>query len=119
MCLVETLRDALGDSVTTSFSTYRDEIKQQIKEDIKELATSLLKEKTYAQAISAPGPKPGLDPKALKVREQKTATRQERTKFEVTLTVTTEETKKSLAAMSYKDITERIQTTINTNVPTS
>jgi len=113
--LVETLRDALGDSATTSFSTFKDEIKQQIKEDIKELVTSL-KEKSYAQAISAPSPKTGLDPKAFKVREQKTATRQERAKYEVTLTATTKETKEKLIAMSYKDITERIQTTINTNV---
>src|SRR5579862_6104522 len=88
MGLVETLRDAFGDSAMTSFSTFRDEIKQQIKEDIKELVTSL-KEKSYAQAISAPSPKPGLDPKALKVREQKTATRQERAKYEVKLTATT------------------------------
>jgi hypothetical protein len=111
MGLVEKLRDAFGDSAMTSFSTFRDEI----KEDIKELVTSL-KEKSYAQAISAPGPKPGLDPKTLKVREQKTATRQERAKYEITLTATTKETKEKLIAMSYKDITERIQTTINTNV---
>jgi len=115
MGLVVALRNALGDIATMSFSTFKDEIKQQIKEDIKELVTSL-KEKSYAQAISAPGPKPGLDPKALKVREQKTATRQERAKYEVTLTATTKETKEKLIAMSYKDITERIQTTINTNV---
>ena len=65
MYLAETLRDAFGDNAMTGFSTLRDGIKQQIKEDIKELVTSL-KEKSYAQAISAPGPKPGLDPKALK-----------------------------------------------------
>jgi hypothetical protein len=107
MTLVETLRAAFGDSATINFSTLRNEIK--------ELATSL-KAKTYAQAMSVPGPKPSLDPKVLKVREQKTATRQERAKHEVTLTATTPATKAKLQAMSYKDITERIQTTINTNV---
>jgi hypothetical protein len=45
MSLVETLRDAFGDSAAMNFSTLRDEIKQQIKEDMKELATSL-KEKS-------------------------------------------------------------------------
>jgi hypothetical protein len=95
-----------------------------IKEQMKELNASMkeIKEATKAKTIGSPWitipptSKPFPDPKALKIREQKTATRQERAKFEVTLTATTEETKKSLAAMSYKDITERIQTTINTNV---
>jgi hypothetical protein len=51
---------------------------------------------------------------ANKAREQK---RREQAKCEVTLVATTNEAKKKLSAMSYKEITEGIQTTINTNVP--
>jgi hypothetical protein len=97
-----------------------------IMEQMKELNASMkeVKEATKTKttgspwATTAPTPtsKPAIDPKALKVREQKTATRQERAKYEVTLTATTEETKKKIIGMSYKDITERIQTTIDTNV---
>ena len=107
ICIVETLRDAFGDNATTGLSAIKEEIKRLFDQKAKT---------SYAQVITAPTSKPALDPKALKVREQKTATRQERAKYEVTLTATTKETKEKLIAMSYKDITERIQTTINTNV---
>lgn len=95
-----------------------------ITEEIKEIKASVeevkkaTKEKssTYAAITALTSEKPALDPKVLKVREQKTASRKERAKYEVTLAATTDESKKKLSAMSYKDITERIQSTINTNV---
>lgn len=116
---IQMLRETFGNHSAASLKVSLNEVKEEIKAEIKALSDSMketMKEKTYAQAISAPGPKPGLDLKALKVREQKTATRQERAKYEVTLTATTKETKDKLIAMSYKDITERIQTTIDTNI---
>src|SRR5271170_4770540 len=69
--------------------------------------------KSWAQVAS---PKTSTDPKLIKTRKQKTANHQERAKCEVTLTATAEQTKKQLTKMSYKDITEWIQATINTNV---
>ena len=118
MAMIENLRDAFLDNATRSLIA--------LKEQMKELNASM-KEVKEATKVKATGPwatqhtitatlKPAPDRKVLKVREQKTATRQEHIKCEVTLRSKTEDTKKKLQAMSYKDITERIQATINTNV---
>src|SRR5579859_505170 len=84
--LIKTMREEFGDNATTSLPAIKAEIKKLFDE----------KARTYAQVMTTPTSKPAPDPKALKVREQKTATRQERVKCEVTLTSTTEQTKKSL-----------------------
>jgi ABC-type uncharacterized transport system fused permease/ATPase subunit len=72
-------------------------------EEVKKATTE--KTSTYT-AIATLNPKPTIDLKALKVREQKTADCKERAKFKVTLAATTEETKKTLGTMFYKDSVE-------------
>jgi len=72
-------------------------------------------EKQAANA-TAPTSKPSLDPRIIKAHEQRNRTRQERAKCEVTLVATTEPTMEKLSSMSYKEITEGIQTTINSNI---
>ena len=106
------LRNALSDNAPTSFNA--------ITEQLKELNASLkesTKVKTYAQA-TAPTPTTTHVAKTQKVREQRALLRQERAKYEVTLTTASapDKTRKSLSTMSHKDITERFQSTINANV---
>ena len=114
--VIRDLRNIYCHEAIAGLKAITEEIKE-IKASVEEVkkATNEKSSSTYA-AITASTFKPTLDLKALKVREQKTADRKERAKFEVTLAATTEETKKTLSMMSYKDITERIQATVKTNV---
>jgi hypothetical protein len=85
-------------------------MKEEINTSVKEATKP-----TYAQATIAPTSKPAPDPRILQVREQRNKSRQERAKCEVTLSDTTDDAKQKLLSMSYRDITEGIQTTINSN----
>ena len=114
--IIRMLRNTFCHETVAGLSTIMEQMKE-LNASMKEVKEATKTKTTSSPwATTAPTSKPALDLKALKVREQKTATRQERAKYEVTLTATTKETKQKLIAMPYKDITERIQTTINTNV---
>jgi Zinc knuckle len=124
--VINILKDTFGNYPTASFETSLNEVREEIKAEIRaeikalgdEMKETMKSEKTYAQAtVAAPTSKPGsLGPRPSKVHEQRTTTRQEQAKLEVTLQATTDDAKEKLSAMSYKEITEGIQTTINTNV---
>jgi hypothetical protein len=123
--VIELLKDTFSNYSTTDLKTslneVREEIKAEIRAEIKALGDAMKEtmksEKTYAQATTAPtGSKPPLSPKLPKTKEQRTTTRQEQAKCEITLRATTEDTKKMLSGMSCKELTNGIQSTINTNV---
>jgi hypothetical protein len=105
--LLETMRDGFADNAITTLPAIKEELRKLNEE----------KAKTYAQATATvtPTSKSPPDPRKIKVRERN-KTRQERAKCEVALLATTESTKERLLSMTYKEITEGIQNTINSNV---
>jgi hypothetical protein len=112
--LVRMLRNIFSANAIAGLDTIRAQM-TELKASMEEVKKAT-KAKPTPWATAASISKPDPDPKTALIRGQKTANRQERAKHEVTLTATTEQTKKKIADMSYKDITKRIQATINTNV---
>ena len=118
--LLKALRNTFSDTAPTSLKA----IVQQLKElnaSTKEL-TATTKEattaKSYAQVTAAtPVPSPKAQ-KQMQTRQQRTKILQERAKYEVSLTAAAapESTRNSLTTMTPKDITERLQRTIDTNI---
>jgi hypothetical protein len=103
------MRHGFADNAITTLPAIKEELRKLNEEKVK----------TYAQATATvtPTSKSPSNPRKIKVREQRNKTRQERAKCEVALLATTESTKERLLSMTYKEITEGILNTINSNLP--
>ena len=122
--LVIILRDTFADTAPTNLKVIAQKLKElnaatkEINASTKELHASTKEStttKSYAAAVTAVPPKAQ---KQMQIREERAKIRREREKYEVSLTAATapEATRKSLTTMTPKDITERFQRAIDTNI---